>query len=580
MSRASRAVAFLQEQYCRVLWRMRLKAWFAVEPVQALMRKIPWPVAAESRRVRNYRSRNCWHVDTLEPRVMLSGSASAYPTHASTTSVTETTTIKWAPEEQSKEWTKTTEIVGDSQSNSSHAFFDSRNLQHGWDPGDWVEQYLSENTRFVVTDWAHDATTMDNGQSVVTKQDSGKLETEQGDRRWDYIDYYSESSGAGDISRGNFFSDYWEEEHLDYKLDVKNTFSGDVIKQEIVDFHEGGWYDIKGWYEYYGEFYCDYSLWNFPPTPLEDQAASGCYIWMPVASPMDAQLVKDFHNAISQHASLAALVGVYPPPAPPSAPAAPPAPAPAPSAPKPNGYVNTGGLWDSVVYIGYFFAELPSAFMLSSKAVEADLANIVTGGQVDWIRDASQSAWDELNLQGTWTQTLSQTATKIVGGVGAIIFGTALSAVDMAQGIAGQNFMTGETLTGTERLTSIGSGILGFVPGSRLAKQANGATKANAVSNAKKLTGQQHHAISKKVHRELQQHKNLSGVYKARDPRFVTRAKDSISHRGYQKWHRDLDNEVVNWIKDNKEATPAQFESFLSRRYNRLDLLDRFPNGL
>jgi hypothetical protein len=94
------------------------------------------------------------------------------------------------------------------------------------------------------------------------------------------------------------------------------------------------------------------------------------------------------------------------------------------------------------------------------------------------------------------------------------------------------------------------------------------------------LTGQYHHAVGTKIHRATEAHPNLTGQYQARDSRFVTQAKDAPSHRGYQHWHRDLDNEVIQWIQRNPQATTADFETFLRQRYSQPDLLDRFPNGL
>ena len=94
------------------------------------------------------------------------------------------------------------------------------------------------------------------------------------------------------------------------------------------------------------------------------------------------------------------------------------------------------------------------------------------------------------------------------------------------------------------------------------------------------LTGQIHHGISRRVHAALEQHPNLKGLYQARDPRFVTQAKDAASHTGYQHWHRNLDAEVSDWIRNNPNATPQQFENYLRTRYSQPDLQNRFPNGL
>ncbi|MCG3180039.1 MAG: hypothetical protein BIFFINMI_02393 [Phycisphaerae bacterium] len=106
-------------------------------------------------------------------------------------------------------------------------------------------------------------------------------------------------------------------------------------------------------------------------------------------------------------------------------------------------------------------------------------------------------------------------------------------------------------------------------------------SRATAPSKgAQNLTGQQHHAVTTKVQRATEAHPNLRGQYQARDPRFVTQAKDLPSHRGYQRWHRELDAEVTNWVRRNHQATPADFEAYLRHRYSQPDLINRFPNGL
>jgi hypothetical protein len=94
------------------------------------------------------------------------------------------------------------------------------------------------------------------------------------------------------------------------------------------------------------------------------------------------------------------------------------------------------------------------------------------------------------------------------------------------------------------------------------------------------LTGQIHHAISKRIYNALKKNPSLTGVYQYRDPDFVTRAIDKAAHRGYQKWHRELDNEIAAHIRDNPSATPDEFERYLQERYAQPDLLARFPNGL
>jgi hypothetical protein len=94
-------------------------------------------------------------------------------------------------------------------------------------------------------------------------------------------------------------------------------------------------------------------------------------------------------------------------------------------------------------------------------------------------------------------------------------------------------------------------------------------------------SGQIHHPISSKVYRALEQHPILAGRYRPRDPRFTTQAIDQAAHYGYPRWHRELDAEVVNWVRDrvNRGKTPAEFEAWLRWRYLQPDLRARFPSG-
>ena len=94
------------------------------------------------------------------------------------------------------------------------------------------------------------------------------------------------------------------------------------------------------------------------------------------------------------------------------------------------------------------------------------------------------------------------------------------------------------------------------------------------------LTGQVHHPISRIFHRALEAHPLLSGIYTSRDPRFVTQARDAAAHRGYDRFHRNLDAEVSGLIRANPNANQSQFESYLRGVYQRPDVNKRFPNGL
>ncbi|ATB28009.1 Wall-associated protein precursor [Melittangium boletus] len=91
--------------------------------------------------------------------------------------------------------------------------------------------------------------------------------------------------------------------------------------------------------------------------------------------------------------------------------------------------------------------------------------------------------------------------------------------------------------------------------------------------------GQNHHVISRPIAKELDQHITLRGLYTARDPRFVTRAVDEPSHCGYQSWHREVDKEVISWLRRYRQATPKQFEAFLREIYSRPSMRVRFPRG-
>jgi hypothetical protein len=92
-------------------------------------------------------------------------------------------------------------------------------------------------------------------------------------------------------------------------------------------------------------------------------------------------------------------------------------------------------------------------------------------------------------------------------------------------------------------------------------------------------TGQNHHIISRPIAKKLEGHRALRGLYKPRDKRFVSKAKDEESHCGYQEWHRKVDEEVIAWLTKYSQATPEQFLSFLREIYKRPDMLERFPNG-
>ena len=107
-------------------------------------------------------------------------------------------------------------------------------------------------------------------------------------------------------------------------------------------------------------------------------------------------------------------------------------------------------------------------------------------------------------------------------------------------------------------------------------REAEASSDCSAPTECK---GQLHHVISRPIAKVLKDHETLGGHYKARDPRFVTRAVDKEAHCGYQEWHRKVDKEVIDWLESYDKATPKQFEAFLRQIYNRPEMLKRFPHG-
>ncbi len=118
--------------------------------------------------------------------------------------------------------------------------------------------------------------------------------------------------------------------------------------------------------------------------------------------------------------------------------------------------------------------------------------------------------------------------------------------------------------------------------GERLEEEAKEQADAEGAEDSDEppdCKGQKHHIISRPIAKALEKHETLRGLYKPRDERFVARAKDKESHCGYQQWHRDVDAEVIGWLRRFPDATRNQFESFLREIYSRPEMLKRFPHG-
>ncbi len=112
-------------------------------------------------------------------------------------------------------------------------------------------------------------------------------------------------------------------------------------------------------------------------------------------------------------------------------------------------------------------------------------------------------------------------------------------------------------------------------------QQASGVSSsaADASDEPPDCNGQEHHIISRPIAEALEKHETLRRRYEPRDERFKTKAKDKESHCGYQKWHREVDEEVIEWLGNRPKATPEQFMKFLREIYNRPAMRKRFPNG-
>jgi hypothetical protein len=102
---------------------------------------------------------------------------------------------------------------------------------------------------------------------------------------------------------------------------------------------------------------------------------------------------------------------------------------------------------------------------------------------------------------------------------------------------------------------------------------------AEASGEPPNCDGQNHHVISRPIAKKLEDHEILHGLYEPRDERLVAKAKDKASHCGYQEWHREVDEEVIDWLSQYSRATPQQFMSKLREIYNRKEMRERFPNG-
>ena len=70
--------------------------------------------------------------------------------------------------------------------------------------------------------------------------------------------------------------------------------------------------------------------------------------------------------------------------------------------------------------------------------------------------------------------------------------------------------------------------------------------------------GQNHHVISNKINKVKLQNSKLDSISR-NDPRFQVKALTSGGHKGYQKWHRQYDKTIVDWLKSHPNASAGEF---------------------
>ena len=94
--------------------------------------------------------------------------------------------------------------------------------------------------------------------------------------------------------------------------------------------------------------------------------------------------------------------------------------------------------------------------------------------------------------------------------------------------------------------------------------------------NNPNATGQEHHPISNKIERAAQSTENLNDLSRL-DTGTIT-ASTLDDHKGYQKWHREIDDAVVSWIESNPSASVDDFVEQMNTLYGTDEMVARFEN--
>ncbi len=105
----------------------------------------------------------------------------------------------------------------------------------------------------------------------------------------------------------------------------------------------------------------------------------------------------------------------------------------------------------------------------------------------------------------------------------------------------------------------------------------NAVDNVHDLGNAVSTTGQWHHILSNKIMKAIDNHTTLKGAFKRND--FLVQAVDKINHKGYQEWHRNYDDEVVKWLKDNPDVDVDEFLLYIQQVYQSSEMSRRFPNA-
>jgi hypothetical protein len=88
--------------------------------------------------------------------------------------------------------------------------------------------------------------------------------------------------------------------------------------------------------------------------------------------------------------------------------------------------------------------------------------------------------------------------------------------------------------------------------------------------------GQIHHVISNPIINEVNKNPDLSNQINREDPQFKIQAKDLQSHYGYDTPHRAADQQTVNWLQKNPNATYKEFIDHLNNVYSQPAQVQRF----